>query len=246
MEKRIFAVGIGPGDASEMTPEADRALRQSQVIAGYPVYIELVRDRYPDKEFLTTPMGEEIKRCLLCFEEAEKGRIVSLVSGGDAGVYGMAGPLLELSEKYPDVEISVIPGVTAALAGAALLGAPLTHDFCVISLSDILTPQELIERRLRAAAEGDFCIVLYNPGSRKRPEALKRAAEVLLESMEPERPAGIAENIGRAGSSSGICTLRELLDVPVNMFMTVFVGNSQTAIIGGRLVTPRGYGLKVT
>ncbi len=241
MERRIFAVGIGPGDAAMMTPEADGALKQSSIIAGYPVYVELIRKRYPGKEFITTPMGEEIKRCRLCFEEAMKGKKVSLISGGDAGVYGMAGPLLELSEKYPEVELTVIPGVTAALAGAALLGAPLTHDFCVISLSDILTPRELIIKRLRAAAEADFCIVLYNPGSARRKDAMKRAAEVLMETLEPERPVGIAENISRSGSDSRICTLSDLTTISVNMFMTVFIGNSQTRVVRGRLVTPRGY-----
>ncbi len=236
-------MGIGPGDADFMTPEADRALKQSRVVVGYPLYVDLVKDRYPECRFLTTPMGSELERCRMCFEEAEKEGTVSMISGGDAGVYGMAGPILELSGEYPCVEITVIPGVTAALAGAALLGAPISHDFCVISLSDLLTPGELIEQRLRAAAEADFCIVLYNPGSRNRPFSLKHAAEVLLETMEGERPVGIAENIGRAGSGCRITTLRELLSVPVNMFMTVFIGNSLTKVIGKSLVTPRGYRL---
>ena len=241
MRGQIFVVGMGPGDAGMMTPDAREALLSSDVIVGYPVYLALLGEEFSGKEMLSTPMKQEEERCLLCFREAEKGKTVSLVCSGDAGVYGLASLMLELGREHPHCGITVIPGITAALAGGAVLGAPLSHDFCVISLSDLLTPWEQIERRLRAAAEGDFVIVLYNPASRHRPEHLRRASDILLEKIPGDRPCGTVENIGREGMQSRIRTLRELRDLPVNMFTTVFIGNSTTEVIGERLVTKRGY-----
>ena len=178
----------------------------------------------------------------MAFAEAEKGRSVAMICSGDAGVYGMAGPILELAEKYPDVELEVIPGITAALSGGAVLGAPLMHDFAVISLSDLLTPWERIKKRLIAAAEGDFAMAIYNPSSHKRADYLERACRILMEhGVEPERACGYVENIGRDDTKAVTLPMEELVHTPVNMFTTVFIGNSQTKIIDGKLVTPRGY-----
>ena len=193
------------------------------------------------KELLTTPMRQEKERCHLCFKKALEGKTVSLVCSGDAGIYGLASLMYEIGQEYDNVELSVIPGITAANSGAAVLGAPLNHDFCVISLSDLLTPWEKIEKRLRAAADGDFAIAIYNPSSRKRADYLMRACDILLETVEETRPCGYVENIGRENTACEVCTLAELRERQVNMFTTVFIGNSRTKIIGGKLVTPRGY-----
>lgn len=238
---RIFIVGMGPGREEMMTGEAVQALEQADVIVGYTVYLALLGERFRDKEMLSTPMRQEKERCLLCFEEAAKGKRVALVCSGDAGIYGMASLMYEIGKDYPDTELTVIAGVTAANSGAAVLGAPINHDFCAISLSDLLTPWEKIGRRLRAAAAGDFSIVLYNPSSHKRKDYLRRACDILLESLEGERACGYVENIGREQTKAEVCTLRELRDREVNMFTTVFVGNSGTEIINGKLVAKRGY-----
>ena len=211
------------------------------MIVGYHVYLDLLGERFSGKEFLTTPMKQETKRCRMCFEEAQKGKTVSMICSGDAGIYGMASLMYEVGKAYPETPITVVPGITAASSGAAVLGAPLNHDFCVISLSDLLTPWEKIEKRLRAAAEGDFAIAIYNPSSHKRQDYLKRACDILLERIEPERACGYVENIGREETRAVICTLKELRDAKVNMFTTVFVGNSGSEMINGKLVTKRGY-----
>ncbi len=238
----IHVIGMGPGSDDMITKEAKDALDQSDVLIGYNVYLDLLRDNYGYKEMLSTPMKQEVERCRMCFEETIKGKRVSMVCSGDAGIYGMASIMFEISEEYEEeFEIKVIPGITAATSGAAVLGAPLNHDFCVISLSDLLTPWEKIEKRLRAAAEGDFAISIYNPSSKKRHDYLKRACEILMESIEDDRPCGYVKNIGREGTECKVCTLRELSVEEVDMFTTVFVGNSQTRIIDGKLVTPRGY-----
>ncbi len=242
MAGMIYIVGIGPGDCKMMTGQAREAIEQSDVIVGYTVYVSLIKDLFPGKEFFTTPMKQEIDRCRACFEFAGEGKNVALVCSGDAGVYGMAAPMYELSSKYEDVEISIIPGVTAALSGAALLGAPINHDFCVISLSDLLTPWEQIERRLESAICGDFSVVIYNPSSKKRKDYLKKACEIMLcAGASLDRACGFVENIGREGTNFCTCTLGELKDAQVNMFTTVFIGNSKSVIINGKIVTPRGY-----
>lgn len=237
----IYAIGIGPGAEEMMTAEASEVLEKSDVIVGYPVYLELLPERFRSKKLLSTPMRKEKERCILAFEEAEKGQTVSMVCSGDAGIYGMAALLYEIGEDYPGISVEVIPGITAATSGAALLGAPLNHDFCVISLSDLLTPWEKITKRLRTAAEGDFAIAIYNPSSKKRADYLKKACEILLETIEPGRPCGYVRNIGRKGCEVHMCTLNELKDREVDMFTTVFIGNSGSEIINGRLVTKRGY-----
>ncbi|HJC16184.1 MAG TPA: precorrin-3B C(17)-methyltransferase [Candidatus Fusicatenibacter intestinigallinarum] len=237
----IYVVGIGPGAYEKMTIEAADTLRDSDVIIGYTVYVDLVREHFPEKEFLTTPMRKEVDRCRMAFEEAEKGRKVAMICSGDAGVYGMAGLMLELGREYPDCEVRVIPGVTAATGGAAVLGAPLIHDFALISLSDLLTPWEKIEKRLRLAAEADFVICLYNPGSKKRADYLEKACEIMMESKSGDTVCGLVSQIGREGESMRVLPLKELKKTPVDMFTTVFIGNSQTVEVDGKMVTPRGY-----
>ena len=239
--KKLYVVGIGPGAYEKMTIEAAEALKNSDVIIGYTVYVDLVKEHFAGKEFLTTPMKKEVERCKMAFEEAMKGKTVSMICSGDAGVYGMAGLMYEVGMNYPEVELSVIAGVTAATGGAAVLGAPLIHDFCLISLSDLLTPWEKIETRLLDAAHGDFVICLYNPSSKKRHDYLQKACDLMLKYKSEETVCGIIGNIGRDGESETVMTLKELRDTQVDMFTTVFIGNSQTKNINGKMVTPRGY-----
>ena len=183
---KIYIVGMGPGFESMMTKQAIDALEASDVIVGYTVYIKLLGEKFQTKELLTTPMRQEKERCHLCFKKALEGKTVSLVCSGDAGIYGLASLMYEIGQEYDNVELSVIPGITAANSGAAVLGAPLNHDFCTISLSDLLTPWDKIEKRLVAAAEGDFVIALYNPSSHKRKDYLMRACDILLRAIEPD------------------------------------------------------------
>lgn len=245
MAGKIFIVGLGPGAEEYLTPQAAAAMEQADLLCGYTVYIELVKARYPEKETYTTPMTRELERCRWAVERAAEGHTVAMLCSGDAGVYGMAGPVLQLAGDRQDVAVEVIPGITAALSGAALLGAPLMHDFSVISLSDLLTPWTLIEKRLEAAAMGDFSIALYNPMSHKRPDHLKKACDILLRHRSPENICGWVRNIGREGEEIRVLTLAELRESKLDMFTTVFVGNSTTQNIGGRMVTPRGYEKKL-
>lgn len=241
MRNKIFIVGMGSGKEEMMTGEAIYALEQADVIIGYTVYLELLGKRFQKKELLSTPMRQETERCQLAFKEAAKGKKVALICSGDAGIYGMASLMYEIGKNYPNTELAVIPGITAASSGAAVLGAPLNHDFCVISLSDLLTPWEKIEKRLIAAAEGDFAMAIYNPSSHKRKDYLQRACDILLHYLEEERACGYVENIGREGTKAVTCTLKELREVQVNMFTTVFIGNAGSEIIHGKLITKRGY-----
>lgn len=234
-------MGIGPGAYEKMTIEAARTLESCDVIIGYTVYIDLVKENFPDKKFMSTPMKKEKERCVIAFEEANKGQSVAMICSGDSGVYGMAGLIYELSPQYPNTEISVIAGVTAAVGGAAVLGAPLIHDFCLISLSDLLTPWELIERRLKAAAAGDFVICLYNPSSIKRHDYLQKACEAVLQYKSEDTVCGLVSNIGRDGEAMSVMTLGELKETQVDMFTTVFIGNKSTKLINGKMVTQRGY-----
>ena len=239
---KIYVVGIGPGEYEQMTMRAARALEESDCIIGYTVYVKLAADHFPGKEFKTTPMTKEVERCRLAFEEARKGKTVSMICSGDAGVYGMAGLMYEVGADYPDIELEIIPGVTAALSGAALLGAPLVHDFCLISLSDLLTPWEKIEARLKAAVYGDFAVCLYNPSSKRRKDYLEKACDIMLTAgKSPQTVCGITENIGREGESFRVLSLAQLKETSVDMFTTVFIGNSQTKEVNQKMVTPRGY-----
>lgn len=241
---KVYVVGIGPGGETQITPQARAAMERADVLCGYTVYIGLVRPLYPDKETYATPMTRERERCRWAMESARSGRTVAMLCSGDAGVYGMAGPLLQLCPEFPEVEVEVVPGVTAALSGGAVLGAPLMHDFCVISLSDLLTPWETIEKRLLCAARGDFSICLYNPSSKKRADYLRRACDLLLRERRPETVCGWVRNIGREGLERRILTLEALREESVDMFTTVFIGSSSTQAVGGWMVTPRGYEAK--
>ena len=205
-----------------MTGIAMQALKNSDTIIGYTVYVDLVKDTFPDKEFLTTPMKKEVDRCVLAFEEAMKGKSVSMICSGDAGVYGMAGLMYEVGTKYPEVELEIVPGVTAAL-------------------SDLLTPWEKIEARLIGASQADFVICLYNPSSKKRHDYLQKACDLMMQYKSPETVCGTVCNIGREGEEYHVMSLKELRDTKVDMFTTVFIGNSQTKEINGKMVTPRGY-----
>lgn len=238
---RLVCVGLGPGAGSDLTYRARAALDEAEVIVGYTTYLKLIKDDYPDKELLATPMRGEVDRCRMALERAAAGSSVAMVCSGDPGVYGMAGLLFELAVDYPTVEVEVVPGVSAANGGAAVLGAPLMHDWCSISLSDLMTPWETIARRLEAAAQADFCISLYNPASHGRKDHLRRACDLLLNYRAAATPCGLVRAIGREGQESRTLTLAELRNAEVDMLTCVFVGNSQTRIIKGHLVTPRGY-----
>ena len=242
---KIYVVGIGPGKAQFMTAQARQALEEAEVLCGYTVYVELVAPLFPGKETYTTPMTKELDRCRWALQTAASGKTVALVCSGDAGVYGMAAPLLQLAPDYPDVEVEVVAGVTAALSGAAALGAPLGRDYCAISPSDLRTPRAAIEKRLQCAAQGDFAICLYNPSSRKRADYLQKACDILLASGKaPETVCGWVRNIGREGQEKQLLTLGELRDARLDMFTTVFIGSAGTRNIQGNMVTARGYEAK--
>lgn len=240
----INVVGIGPGDKEHLTLKAKEVIENSDVIVGYTAYIEFIDDLINGKEIIKTGMKGEIERCRKAFEESLKGKEVSIISSGDSGIYGMASLIYELSEKYPKIEINIIPGITAASSSAAVLGAPISNDFVCISLSDLLTPWEIIEKRLEAASLGDFVICIYNPSSIKRGEYLKRACEIILKYKPPETNCGYVRNALRGENQEyNICTLEELQNKKVDMFTTVIIGNSQTKVIDNKLVTLRGYKL---
>lgn len=239
---KLSIVGIGPGDYENMTIKADRTLRECDTIIGYTVYVDLIRGRYPDKEYIVTPMTQEVQRCRDALEMARSGRRTALVSSGDSGIYGMAALVYELRGDSQDPALEVIPGVTAACSGAALLGAPLTQDFAVISLSDRLTAWEEIEARLEAAAKTGMPIVLYNPASRGRPHHLRRACDILLGCLPETTVCGVAKNIGREEESMWTLPLCQLREKPgIDMFSTVFIGNRRTKEVAGQMITPRGY-----
>lgn len=243
MSNKVYVVGLGPGGIEQMTTRAREVLAKCDVIAGYHVYIDLIKADYADKEFLTTGMRKEVDRCRLAIEEALKGKTVAMISSGDAGVYGMAGIMYQVAAEHKDLEIEVVPGITAACSGAAVLGAPLIADTCLISLSDLLTPWEKIEKRLDCASQADFCIALYNPSSFKRHDYLQKACDIMLKNQPASIPAGIVRNIGREGEAYELTTLGELRNKEVDMFSTVIIGNSQTQVINNKMVTPRGYKL---
>lgn len=240
-EGRLYVVGIGPGEYEQMTIKAARVLESSQVIVGYTVYVDLVREHFPGKEYISTPMTREVERCRAALERAGEGCVVSMVCSGDPGIYGMAGLILELAPEYPQVPVEIVAGVTAASAGAAVLGAPVCHDFAVISLSDRLTSREVIEKRLECAAMSDMAVCLYNPSSRQRRDYLAWACEIVGRYQKPETVCGLVRNIGRPGQAMEIMTLKELAQTETDMFTTVYIGNSQTTGRRGRMVTPRGY-----
>lgn len=236
-------MGIGPGSVEHITVRAKEEIERADVIVGYATYVDLIRPLIkPTAEVITGRMGEEIERARIAVKKALDNKRVAVISSGDAGVYGMAGPVLEVAEaEGVNIPIEVIPGVTAATAGAARLGAPIMGDFAVISLSDILTPWSEIEKRLRAAAESDFVIVIYNPQSRTRREPIVKAYQILMEYRGADTPVGIVQNVGRQGEKAVITTLKEMINHEIDMATTIIIGNSKTRRVGGKMVTSRGY-----
>ncbi|MBP0966537.1 MAG: precorrin-3B C(17)-methyltransferase, partial [Oscillospiraceae bacterium] len=215
----LYVVGFGSGARGCMTSDAETALMNSDLIIGYKTYTALMKPYFPDKQFIENGMRQETARVKLALESAQT-QTVSLICSGDPELYGMAALAYEYLAEYPDTEIQIVPGITAAFSGGAVLGAPLTHDTAIISLSDLLTPAEKIERRLRCAAEGDFMIVLYNPSSKQRADYLQRACGIILQYRVPETVCGYVKNIGRDGEYAHICTLSELQNEQADMFTT--------------------------
>lgn len=243
---KIYVVGFGPGDREHITLKAAKALREADLVVGYSTYIGLVKDLIQDKEVIETGMTEELDRAVAVVERASRGETVALVSSGDAGVYGMAGLVYDVLRERgwvpgsnPDVE--VVPGITAISSVASLLGAPVMHDFCGISLSDLLTPWEVIEERIEAAARADFVIGLYNPKSGRRTWQIGRTRDLLLKHRKPGTPVGIVKSAYRPGQQVVRTDLEHMLDHEIGMLTTLIVGNSQTYWLGDRMVTPRGY-----
>lgn len=241
---KILVIGLGPGNAAEITPRALAALEQCDVIVGYAAYVELVDRILPGRDTRPFPMKQEVDRCRSVLETALLGATVGIVSSGDPGVYGMAGLMLEVvHEAQADAEVEIVPGISACCSAAARIGAPLTHDFAVVSLSDLLTPWAAIEKRLAAAADADFVLCLYNPSSRKRHDYLKRACEIVSRYRLPSTPSAWVRMAGRDGEAFRVLPLSALPGEEIDMFCTVFIGNSTTKAWGDRMVTPRGYPL---
>lgn len=244
---KISVVGIGTGSLDEMTPRARRAIESAQVVAGYSTYIKLIEKILDGKKIIGRAMRQEVERAKLAIEEALAGRDVAVVSSGDAGVYGMAGLVLEMILDLPEnkrPQFEIVAGVSAVNAAAAILGAPLMHDFAIISLSDLMTPRELIMKRVRAAAAADFVIALYNPKSKRRTTHLEEVQEIILEFREKDTPVGIVTNAGREGQIKIISTLENFTREEVNMFSLVIIGNSQTFVKDNFMITPRGYSFR--
>lgn len=238
---KLYAVGIGPGDLTFLAPCAADVIRECEVIVGYTPYITMIESLVEGKTIISTGMKSEVERCQKAVEEALAGKKVAVISSGDAGIYGMAPLLYEIAESHPEIEVEVIPGITAANSAASMLGSPLSNDFAVISLSDLMTPWEVIEKRLHSASQGDFVIALYNPRSMKRSDYLAKACQISLEYKPADTWCGYVRNALRGESICQICTLEELIHAEVDMFTTVIIGNSATKIIDGKLVTTRGY-----
>lgn len=238
----IYVVGIGPGCKNLMTMEAINAIDDAEVIVGYKTYIDLVKEFIVDKEVVQNGMRKEIERCKQAIEIAKTGKKVAVISSGDAGIYGMAGLILELvTKENVDIKVKIVPGVTASIGAAAVLGAPIMHDFCHISLSDLMTPWEVIEKRLKLAAEADFVICLYNPRSKGRSEHLAKAFEIMGEFKSGSTAVGIVKDVGREKEEKFICTFDTMDFERVDMTTMVIIGNKATYIHDDLIITPRGY-----
>ena len=246
---KLYVVGFGPGGKEHMTVKAVEVIEKADVVTGYTTYIELLKEFFEEtggKNFIyiATPMMREVERCRIAVEEAMKEQTVAMVSSGDSGIYGMAGIIYQVADELQaDIEIETVPGVTAASAAASVLGAPLMHDLAIISLSDLMTPLDLIMKRVDCAGLGDMIVCLYNPKSKKRTDYVEQAAEILLKYRRPETPVGIVRNAGRKDEAKCLTTLGELKNAEIDMFSIVIIGNSQTYISKDRMITPRGYNL---
>jgi precorrin-3B C(17)-methyltransferase len=236
---KIYVVGIGPGKKENMTFRAYEAMENSDIIVGYKTYVDLVKEYYPGKETKSSAMTKEVDRCTEVLELARQGKTVSLISSGDAGVYGMAGIMLEIADE--DMEVEVIPGITATNAAAAIAGAPIMHDYATISLSDLLTDWELIKKRLELAAQGDFVVSIYNPKSRGRVTQIEEAREIMMKYKPKSTPVAIVRNAGREDERYIVTTLDEMLNHEIDMLTIVLIGNSNTFVKNGKIITPRGY-----
>lgn len=239
---RLTVVGFGPGGYEDMTNRAVKAIEEAEVVIGYTTYVELLKRVFPEKEYAATPMMQEVKRCEMAVEMAERYDRIAIVSSGDSGIYGMAGIVIETAaKKHAKIDIEVVPGITAASAAAAILGAPLMHDFSVISLSDLMTPIDLIMQRIECAGMSDMIVCLYNPKSKKRTAYVEQAADILMRYRRNDTPVGVVRHAGREEQSAYLTTLGELKDAPLDMFCVVLIGNSATYIMDGKMITPRGY-----
>ena len=244
MNSNIYVVGIGPGDKKNMTLRCIEVLDKSDIIIGYSKYIELIEPYYNNKTLISSPMKKEVDRCIetINIANSNDNKIISIISSGDSGIYGMAGVLLETADRMNfKGNIEIIPGVTSLCASASILGAPLVHDFATISLSDLLTPIETIKKRIELAAQGDFVICLYNPKSKNRTDYVNMTVDIILKYREFNTPVGIVRNAYREDESFIICTLDSLKNQYVDMFSTIIIGNSQSYISMKKIITPRGY-----
>lgn len=239
---KIYVVGIGPGKKADMTFRAYEAMEKSDIIIGYKTYMDLIKEYYPGKEMKNSQMTKEVDRCIDVLKLAKEGKNVALISSGDAGVYGMAGIMLEIADG--EVEVEIIPGVTATNAAAAIVGAPVMHDYVTISLSNLLTDWELIKKRLELAAQGDFVVSIYNPKSRGRVTQIEEAREIMLKYKQKTTPVAIVRNAGREDEEHVVTTLDEMLNHEINMLTIVIIGNANTFIKDGKMITPRGYSNK--
>ncbi len=237
---KIYVVGIGPGNMQDITIRAYNILKNVDIISGYKTYIDLVKDEFKDKELISSGMKMEIDRCKEVLHLAESGKNIALISSGDSGIYGMAGIMLEVaSESYVDIEI--IPGVTSAIAGASIVGSPIMHDYATISLSDLLTDFELIKKRIEAASQADFVINIYNPKSKGRVTQIVDARDIMIKYKSPKTPVAILKNVGRENESCIISDLETFLDYDIDMFTVLIIGNSNSYVKNGKMITPRGY-----
>ena len=239
---KLYAVGFGPGGYEHMTAKAIEVIKNADIITGYTTYVDMMKEYFPDKEYLATPMTKEIDRCRMALDLAEEGKTVAMISSGDSGIYGMAGILLEIAnERRSDVEIETVPGIQRPVRQHQSWEHPLMHDFAIISLSDLMTPFDLIMKRIDCVGQGDMIVCLYNPKSKKRADYVEKAADILMKYRDPETPVGIVRNAGRADQSSCITTLDKVKDAPIDMFSIVLIGNSNTYVKEGKMITPRGY-----
>jgi precorrin-3B C(17)-methyltransferase len=238
---KIYVVGIGPGKKADMTFKAYEKMKNSDIIVGYKTYTDLVKEYFPNIEIKSSSMMKEVDRCIEVLKLAKDGKNVALISSGDAGVYGMAGIMYEVINENDDIEVEIIAGVTATNAAAAIVGAPIMHDYVTISLSNLLTDWKLIKKRLELAAQGDFIVSLYNPKSKGRTTQIAEAQQIMLKYKSKNTPVAIVRNAGRENEEYEITTLENMLNFEINMLTIVLIGNSNTYIKKGKMITPRGY-----
>lgn len=235
---KLYVIGIGPGGLEHMTLKAKQAIEESNIVVGYNKYIDMIKPLVEDKELFSTGMRGEEARCRKALELSKENNTVALISTGDSGIYGMAGLILQMQEGE---SVEIIPGVTASSAAGSVIGAPLMHDNCNISLSDLMTPYDLIKKRVRNAADADMIISLYNPRSKGRPHYLREAIEIINEYRELNTPVAVVRHALRDGQEYKLFTLENFDEEVVDMFSIVIVGNSQSFIKNGKFITPRGY-----